>query len=51
MVLTVCSPSGRTYRLRRDLDSVILWEKMIPVLEYSEAENWRENFCGYDLRW
>lgn len=51
VVLTVCSPSGRTYRLRRDLDAAILWESTIPVLEYSEVENWRDNFCCYDVRW
>jgi hypothetical protein len=51
VVLTVCSPSGRTYRLRRDLDTAILWESTIPVVVYSETEDWRENFCCYDLRW
>jgi hypothetical protein len=51
VVLTVCSPSGRTYRLRRDLDTAILWESTIPVIIFSEIEEWRENFCCYDLRW
>ena len=51
VVLTVCSPSGRTYRLRRDLNSMILIEGIIPVLPYENAEPWRENFTRYDVRW
>jgi len=51
IVLTVCSPTGRTYRLRRDLDTQILIEGMIPVLVYDETEDWRSNFCQYDGRW
>jgi hypothetical protein len=51
IVLTVCSPNGRTYRLRRGLDSEITMEGTIPVLVYDEIEDWRANFCQYDLRW
>ena len=51
IVLTVCSPTGRTYRLRRDLDAEISMQGTIPVLVYDEAEDWRLNFCQYDLRW
>ncbi len=51
IVLTVCSPSGRTYRLRREMDTEILIEGSIPSLVYDEPEDWRENLSGYDHRW
>ena len=51
IVLTVCSPTGRTYRLRRDMDSEITFEGTIPILKYDELEDWRENFGSYDIRW
>ena len=51
VVLTVCSPGGHTYRLRRNLDAEIVYEGSIPILKHDETENWRENFSRYDLRW
>ena len=51
VVLTVCSPSGRTYRLRRDLDCELMMEGTIPILAYDETDNWRDNFSRYDVRW
>lgn len=51
VVLTVCSPSGRTYRLRRDFDTEIVVKNTIPILAYDETDDWRENFSRYDLRW
>ena len=51
IVLTVCSPTGRTYRLRRDLDAAITYEGAIPVLIAEFPEHWSENFCRYDVRW
>ena len=51
VVLTVCSPTGRTYHLRRDVESEITFEGIIPILKYDETENWRENFGCYDMRW
>ncbi|MBK9528931.1 MAG: hypothetical protein IPO41_11580 [Acidobacteria bacterium] len=51
IVLTVCSPSGYTYRLRREFDTVIAVHKNVPVLVGDETENWRDNFCRYDVRW
>lgn len=51
VVLTVCSPSGRTYRLRRDLDCELMMEGTIPILAYDETDSWRDNFSRYDLRW
>jgi len=51
VVLTVCSPTGRTYRLRRELDTEIFFEGIIPILKYDFPEDWRENFTPYDHRW
>ena len=49
--LIICSPTGRTYRLRRDLDAKIVFDGRVPVLEIKSDENWRENFSRYDNRW
>lgn len=49
--LIVCSPSGRTYRLRRNLEVEIVFDGKIPILKIEPEENWRENFTKYDLRW
>ncbi len=51
VVLTVCSPGGHTYRLRRELSTEIVYEGPIPILKYDEPENWRDNFGRYDYRW
>jgi hypothetical protein len=51
IVLTVCSPTGRTYRLRREMDAQIVMEGTIPILPHDKAEDWRENFSRYDHRW
>ncbi len=49
--LIICSPSGRTYRLRRFLDAEIVYDGEIPILKIEIDENWRENFSKYDFRW
>lgn len=49
--LTVLSPSGRTYRLRRPLATRIRRDGGIYVLMYEETAVWRENFAEYDPRW
>ena len=49
--LIVCSPLGRTYRLRRLLDAEITFDGKIPILKTEIEENWRENFSKYDWRW
>jgi len=51
VTLTVCSPSGRTYRLRRSLDCEIFLEGLIPIVPCDEPDEWRENFGRYDHRW
>ncbi|MBS1794540.1 MAG: hypothetical protein JSS81_11835 [Acidobacteria bacterium] len=49
--LSVCSPTGRTYRLHRAAESEIVFDGAIPILRVESAEDWRENFTRYDLRW
>lgn len=49
--MIVCSPTGRSYRLRRELDTQIYFDGPIPVLKSFEDEDWRENFSTYDCRW
>jgi hypothetical protein len=51
VVLTVCSPGGRTYRLRRDTGAEIEYEGSIPVLASQFDDDWRGNFANYDTRW
>lgn len=51
IVLTVCSPTGRTYRLRRNMDTAIEIDGHVPVLIHDEKEDWRDNFTRYDVRW
>jgi hypothetical protein len=53
VTLTVCSPTGRTYRLKRMGDAEICFEGALAILLTREFENedWKENFGGYDRRW
>lgn len=49
--LSVCSPTGRTYRLQRLLEAEIVFDGKIPILIGEESEDWRENLTSYDPRW
>ena len=49
--LIVCSPNGRTYRLRRLLEMEVLFDGLLPILTTELKEDWRENFTKYDFRW
>ncbi|MBX3282755.1 MAG: hypothetical protein KF756_09795 [Acidobacteria bacterium] len=51
VVLTVHSPTGYSYRLRRDLDAAVGFDGAIAVLVGDYADNWRENFSPLDSRW
>lgn len=51
VTLIVCSPSGRTYRLRRKLECEIIFDGKIPLVKCDFEEDWRENFSKYDFRW
>lgn len=48
ILLTVCSPSGRTYRKICAAETTIFFDGKIPFLG---AGIWRESFVKYDLRW
>lgn len=49
--LAVCSPSGRTYRLHRLLESEVIFDGFLPILKIESVDTWRENFTKYDSRW
>lgn len=51
VVLTVCSPSGCTYRLRRDSDTAIIRDGILYILPYDCEDSWKDNFGRYDVRW
>ncbi|MBD0326748.1 MAG: hypothetical protein ICV68_09965 [Pyrinomonadaceae bacterium] len=49
ITLSVGSPKGRTYRVRRPPDALLSFEGEIPVL--GEGSCWRAGFARYDTRW
>lgn len=51
VVITVSSPTGRNYRLRRDLGCEVSHFGGIPFLICDHDEDWRTNFGKYDKRW
>lgn len=46
--LSVRSPTGRTYRLRRPLASPLIFDGPIPLLGIG---SWRNGLARYDARW
>lgn len=48
VVLSVASPSGHTYRVRRPADSPLTIDGPIPVLGEG---SWRPGLARYDKRW
>ncbi len=51
ITISVASPRGYCYRLRRPLDAPLSFDGRIPFLTVESAEPWRENFSAYDVRW
>ena len=51
ITISVASPGGYCYRLRRPLDAQLAFDGKIPFLMLESAEQWRENFSTYDMRW
>jgi chorismate-pyruvate lyase len=51
VVISVASPGGRTYRLRRGAETILVVEGSIPFLKSEQPDLWRENFSRYDTRW
>ena len=48
VVLSVASPSGHTYRVRRPSDAPLTLDGPIPILGEG---HWRPGLVRYDLRW
>ena len=48
ITLSVCSPRGRTYRVRRPPDSLLSFDGPIPTLGDG---SWRAAYARYDARW
>ncbi|MEO6334726.1 MAG: hypothetical protein ABIO91_07050 [Pyrinomonadaceae bacterium] len=51
ITISVASPSGHCYRLRRALDATIAFDGRIPFLVIEDSDTWRDNFSQYDVRW
>ena len=51
ITISVASPKGYNYRLRRPLDAVVDFDGRIPYLIADTTETWRDNFTSYDVRW
>lgn len=49
IVLSVGSPTGRTYRVRRPHDSPLCFDGPLPIL--GDSLRWRTGFARYDARW
>ena len=49
--LSIASPTGYNYRLRRPSGLTISFDGQIPFLAAVQNDAWRENFSTYDLRW
>ena len=51
VVLTVRSPSGYSYRLRRDRETEVMVDGGLAILSADADDTWRDNFSRYDIRW
>ncbi len=49
--ISVASPTGYNYRLRRAADIHVSYDGLIPFIHSENTELWRENFSSYDVRW
>jgi hypothetical protein len=49
--LSVASPTGHTYRLRRPHDAPLTYEGALPLLGEVTAAGWRALLIRYDARW
>ena len=51
ITLSVSSPTGRTYRLRRPPDAPLTFDGSIPLLGETPQSCWRAGLARYDVRW
>ncbi|HYO98938.1 MAG TPA: hypothetical protein VER76_01855 [Pyrinomonadaceae bacterium] len=51
ITLSVSSPTGRTYRMRRPPDAPLTFDGHIPLLDAGKPSCWRTGLARYDVRW
>lgn len=52
ITLSVSSPTGRTYRMRRPPDAPLTFDGSIPLLGAAASSScWRAGLARYDVRW
>lgn len=51
ITLSVASPKGRNYRIKRSPGTELTLDGAIPFLDSEYPEPWRDNFTQYDGRW
>ena len=51
ITLSVSSPTGRTYRMRRPPDAPLTYDNNIPLLDAGKPSCWRAGLARYDVRW
>lgn len=51
VTLSIASPTGYNYRIRRNAEMRVELDGQIPVLHSDLADNWKDNFSRYDVRW
>lgn len=49
--ISVASPTGCNYRVRRAPDLVVDFDGDVPYLKAKEGDVWRKNYSKYDIRW
>ena len=49
--LSVASPTGHTYRVRRPADAPLTYEGALPLLGEVASAGWRAALARYDVRW
>ena len=51
ITLSVSSPTGRTYRMRRPPHAPLVFDGSIPLLGETASSCWRASLARYDVRW
>lgn len=51
LTLIVCSPTGRTYRIKRKSEALVKKDSCILILIDPRKDDWRTNITDYDRRW
>lgn len=51
VTLSVASPSGYNYRVRKPLDMMIAFDGPFATVSNFPAETWKDNLTNYDTRW